>query len=230
MKSIHLDGVAVQRSSGFRLGPVSITLPARSRTALVGPSGCGKTTLLRCIAGLQRHLSGSIAFDDEIVSGGGAFVDPSQRRIGFVFQDGGLWPHMTASAHLRFANPRLDQSAAVDLLAQFGLGGLFDRRPEQLSGGEAQRLALARAMATDPQILLLDEPLNAVDAVLRTQLADLICRVADLRGLTVVLVTHDEREALAIGHRLLCMEHGQIIEDSTIPATTTRQDCGGATA
>ncbi len=210
LKPIEVNGLRVSRASGFQLGPIDLHLAAGSRTAIVGPSGCGKTTLLRCIAGLQEIDAGTVHLGDQLVSDRRQPVEPAQRRIGFVFQDGGLWPHMTALAHLRFANPRLGRAAAEALLARVDLGNQAKSKPGQLSGGEAQRLALARALATDPAFLLLDEPLHSVDAALRAQLAELIREVATARGLTLVLVTHDADEALAMCDDLLVVRDGAV--------------------
>jgi iron(III) transport system ATP-binding protein len=213
MVPIVLDGVVLAHSSGFRLGPVSMVLPAGGRTALVGPSGCGKTTLLRLIAGLEGADAGRISFGDKLATDGRKrLLPPAERGIGFVFQDGALWPHLDARAQLRFCDPGLDAGAADGLLQRVGLGGKEGSRPRELSGGEQQRLALARALVGRPRVLLLDEPLHSVDVHLRDELSLLIRAVAAEAGLTLVLVTHDRREALAIADHLVVLRAGRIVE------------------
>lgn len=199
--------------SGFRLGPLSLHLAAGSSTALVGPSGSGKSTLLRCIAGLLRPSGGCIAFGDRQVFGPGVDVSPDRRGIGFVFQGDALWPHMTCVDHLRFVAPQVSKAAALELLQRVGLNPAHaGRRPAALSGGEAQRLALARALAPRPALLLLDEPLSSVDVHLRDELALLVRETVREQGLTMVLVTHDRDEALAMADNLVVLREGQCVE------------------
>lgn len=214
MTAIHVEALELARpDGGFRLGPVDLQLESASRTALVGPSGSGKTTLLRCLAGLDAPQRGTIRFDARIVAElGRNVIDGSARGIGFVFQDGALWPHLDALGHLRFVNPSLAEREALALLDRVGLGAHSERRPAQLSGGEGQRLALARALAGAPKVLLLDEPLGAVDVHLRDDLAMLVRSIALEQGLTLVVVTHDRDEALAMADRLVVLRDGQIIE------------------
>ncbi|MCB9888847.1 MAG: ABC transporter ATP-binding protein [Planctomycetes bacterium] len=211
MSSIEIQNLVARHGSGFVLGPCDLSLAAGSRTAVIGPSGCGKTTLLRCIAGLHPG-EGRIGLDGQLVNDPKRIVPPSARRIGFVFQDGGLWPHLSVAEHLSFASPGLGTQAAEELLAQVGLAGRSRARPGELSGGEAQRLALARALAGDPRILLLDEPLHSVDTALRGQLGVLIRKLVDARGLTLVLVTHDRDEALALADQLVILKSGKVLE------------------
>ncbi len=211
--SIALEGLALTRERGFALGPLSLSIPAGRRMALVGPSGCGKTTLLRLIAGLERPAAGRVLLGGSVASDGTRLPIPAAARgVGFVFQDGALWPHLDALAHLRFCDPTLTVDAARALLAQVGLEGHAAQRPQQLSGGEQQRLALARALVGSPRVLLLDEPLHSVDVHLRDELAVLIRAVADARGLTTVLVTHDRDEALAIAEDIAVLRAGKIVE------------------
>ncbi len=215
MNSIHIDQLQIRRSTGFVLGPISLCLEPGSRTALVGPSGCGKTTLLRCIAGLETPDSGRITLGEKIVHEKASRVDPSQRGIGFVFQDAALWPHMTVSQHLKFVNPAMDAKGIEVLLSQVGLEHARMLRPDKLSGGEAQRLALARALATSPNLLLLDEPMQSVDVHLRNQLLMLIRQLARERNITLLLVTHDRDEALAIADRLVILRDGHLVEEGS---------------
>ncbi|MEY4674250.1 MAG: hypothetical protein RL148_2034 [Planctomycetota bacterium] len=213
MSSVALSALTLHRKAGFRLGPVSLAIAAGQRVALVGPSGCGKTTLLRLLAGLERAASGTISFDGRLATDGNRLVLPPQDRgIGFVFQDGALWPHLDAAAQLRFVDRGLTAAGAAALLARVGLAGKDHRTVDSLSGGERQRLALARALAGSPRMLLLDEPLHSVDVHLREELALLIRSVAEERGLTMVVVTHDRGEALAMADQLVVLQSGTVVE------------------
>ncbi|MGE3175320.1 MAG: ABC transporter ATP-binding protein [Planctomycetota bacterium] len=196
----------------FALGPLGFDLPAGGRLAVVGPSGSGKTTLLRCLCGLERPTRGRIAIGDVTVTGAGRAVPPNERGLGVVFQDGGLWAHMTALQHLRFAAPGLDDAGAQALLDRVGLRDLARRKPTAMSGGEAQRLGLARALAAEPQVLLLDEPLRSVDVHQRDALVVLLRELCDERGLTTILVTHDRDEALALADQMLVLRAGRVVE------------------
>ncbi|MBI5853112.1 MAG: ABC transporter ATP-binding protein [Planctomycetes bacterium] len=213
MQSVAVTGLLMTRARGFRLGPITLTLGAGSRTALVGPSGSGKTTLLRCIAGLEAPRDGTVTIGERVVSDGSrVLVQPAARKLGVVFQDGALWPHLDAVQHLRFVRPSLTRARAEEELGRVGLADKGSRKPAQLSGGEAQRLALARALAGEPEILLLDEPLGAVDVHLRDGLALLVRTLAMERALTLVVVTHDRDEALAMADDLVVMDAGRIVE------------------
>ncbi|MEZ5965089.1 MAG: ABC transporter ATP-binding protein [Planctomycetota bacterium] len=214
MSTFTLHDLTLARGKGsFVLGPIDLRLEAGARTALVGPSGSGKTTLLRLLAGLERPDRGRIALDDETWSDGPRLVlPPAARRVGFVFQDGALWPHMTALEHLRFVDPRATRADAEALLNRVGLAGFGKRRPDTFSGGERQRLALARALAGHPQVLLLDEPLHSVDVHLRDELSLLIRGVAIERGLGLVVVTHDRRDAFALATEIVVLHGGRVIE------------------
>lgn len=213
MVLIRLRDVTLRHPGGFRLGPLSLELPPSRRTALVGPSGCGKTTVLRLIAGLQTADQGRIEFDGQLASNGRrCLLPPQSRRVGFVFEDGALWPHLDATRQLRFCDPGLSAAGAAAALARVGLQGKEQRLPRQLSGGEQQRLALARALVGQPDVLLLDEPLRAVDVHLRDELSVLIRALAEERRLTLVVVTHDREEALAIADHLVVLRDGRVVE------------------
>lgn len=212
MTAIKINGLRLERPSGFCLGPISLGLKKGSRTALIGPSGCGKTTLLRCLAGLEEPDAGEVWLDDRMVTNGRVLVPPSSRRIGFVFQDGALWPHLSAVGHLRFVDPDLSQEQALALLAHVGLEREAEALPGRLSGGERQRLALARALAGKPEILMLDEPLHSVDVHLRDELCLLVRRVAEERNLTLLVVSHDRDEALAMAEDLVILSGGRVVE------------------
>jgi ABC-type Fe3+/spermidine/putrescine transport system ATPase subunit len=214
-------GVAIENLSlargNFRLGPLSFAVPPGGRFAIVGPSGSGKTTLLRCLAGLERADSGRITIGERVVAERilgerGVHAPPDQRGLGLVFQDGALWPWMTALQHLRFAAPKLDATGAELLLARAGLAGHAHKKPAALSGGEAQRLGVLRAIAPAPSVLLLDEPLRSVDVHQRDAMVLLLRTLADERRLTTILVTHDRDEALALATDLVVLHEGKLVE------------------
>lgn len=213
MPAVAVTDLVLERP-GFRLGPLAFTVPDGGRFAVVGASGSGKTTLLRCLAGLEQPQRGSIRIGDDVVfdAATGGSRPPDQRGLGLVFQDGALWPHMTALQHLRFAAPGLPREQALALLARGGIGHLADRRPNGFSGGESQRLGLLRALAPSPRVLLLDEPLRSVDVHRRDELVLLLRTLADERALTTILVTHDRDEALALATDLLVLHEGRIVE------------------
>jgi iron(III) transport system ATP-binding protein len=200
-------------TGGFRLGPLDLELPQGRRTALIGPSGSGKTTLLRILAGLEQPTGGTVEIGGRTVNDPRTLVPAERRGVGLVFQNLALWPHMTALQQVRFAT-RDDQRARA-LLARVGLAGKERRRPGELSGGEGQRLAIARALAPGPSLLLLDEPLRSVDPVLQEDLLGLLRELSADRGVTMLMVTHDRDEALAFGESLLFLQDGQRIDEGT---------------
>ena len=198
---------------------------------LLGPSGCGKTTLLRIVAGFVRPDSGQVLVAGTDVTG----LSPRARRMGMVFQAYSLFPNMTALDNVRFG-PRVagagraeQLSRAGDLLELVGLASHADKYPHQLSGGQQQRVALARALAVQPQVLLLDEPLSALDAKVRVQLRDEIRRIQRETGVTTMLVTHDQEEALSIADRVAVMHAGRLLQVAT-PATIYRAPADGFVA
>jgi len=210
-QSVAVHDLSLPRGA-FRLGPLSFTVPAGGRLAVVGPSGSGKTTLLRCLAGLERIAAGTIRIGDRLVADAHTHVPPDRRGLGLVFQDGALWPQMTALQHLRFAAPGLSRDAAQQLLHRAGLAAHANDKPATMSGGEAQRLGLCRALAPAPGVLLLDEPLRSVDVHQRDGLVLLLRTLADERNLTTILVTHDRDEALALATDLVVLRDGQLVE------------------
>jgi len=184
--------------------------------ALLGPSGCGKTTLLRAIAGLERPLAGEIRIGDRLVSGPGTHVAPEDRRIGMVFQDWALFPHLSVAANVGYGLPRAERKGprVAQALAMVGLEGLGDRAPGTLSGGQQQRVALARAVAPHPSALLLDEPFSNLDTALRVEVrAEVHQLLVDL-GITTVFVTHDQEEAFVLGDHVAVMHEGAIIQQA----------------
>ena len=216
--ALTVRGLVVEApgEKGVRLlGPVHLTLERGEHVLLVGPSGCGKSTLLRAIAGLVEPSAGTIELEGEPASSPGRVLLPPERRgIGFLFQGGALWPHMSAAKQLDFVLARRGRRhTAAELLELVDLAGCGDRMPATLSGGEAQRLALARALAADPRLVLLDEPLGPLDAELRGALIERLHALHESLGWTALHVTHDPREAEHIASRTLRMRDGRFEED-----------------
>ncbi len=180
--------------------------------ALLGPSGCGKTTTLRLIAGFEQADEGSVQLNDKMLSGPGKHVPPHQRKLGFVFQDYALFPHLSVFDNVCFGLRNMDLAAARkragEVLEMVGLCHLMVRMPDQLSGGQQQRVALARSIAPEPQLLLLDEPFNHLDAGRRQNMRREVRAMLKEAGITTILVTHDQEEALTFADRLGIMRNG----------------------
>ena len=203
------------KSETRALEDVSFVAPAGEITCLLGASGCGKSTLLGLAAGLLSVQEGQITLDGSVLAQTGASPPPEQRPVGLVFQDAALFPHMTLHKNIGFGLTKDRQGEIEGWLARVGLGGLGARYPHELSGGQQQRAALARAMAPEPQVLLMDEPFASVDIVLRRNLRR-ECRILlRERGTTTILVTHDPDEALDIADRIAVMEEGRIVQFGT---------------
>ncbi len=184
--------------------------------ALLGPSGCGKTTTLRMIAGFEQPDSGTIAVDGNLFNDDKNFIRPEKRDIGVVFQDLALFPHLDVIGNVMFGLRHLDRSSAhkraMEMIQMVGLGDLPHRKPEELSGGQQQRVAVARAMAPAPRLILLDEPFSGLDASLRQSTRQDIRELLQQRGMTAVLVTHDQEEALTFADRITVMRDGRLIQ------------------
>jgi molybdate transport system ATP-binding protein len=199
-----------------------------SVTVLFGPSGCGKTTVLRCLAGLERPESGTIRCGAEVWldANKGICLTPQRRDVGFLFQDYALFPHLTVAENVGYALRSIGRGErrrrTADLLAMFGLAGLEDRFPHQLSGGQQQRVALARALARRPRLLLLDEPLSALDGPTREQLRPDLRRMLSGFGVPVVLVTHDRTEAMALADHLIVMDRGRVAQHGPVADVFSR--------
>ncbi len=185
-------------------------------TAIVGPSGCGKTTLLRVIAGFERPDPGSVRIDDRQVCGDGVWVPPHRRGLGYVAQDGALFPHLTVAQNIAFGLPRKERRSRAriaELLELVSLEPDFaDRRPDQLSGGQQQRVSLARAVAPRPGLVLLDEPFSALDAGLRASTRAAVAEALAEQGVTTLLVTHDQSEALSFADQVGVMSAGRLTQ------------------
>jgi len=218
------DALIADFTKRFRGGAViraELTQAARSHsvTVLFGPSGCGKTTVLRCLAGLERPEEGTIRFGNEtwFDAERGICLAPQQRGIGFVFQDYAQFPHLTVRANIAFGLPSGTRDRGVDeMLKRFDLVDRANQRPRQLSGGQQQRVALARALMHRPRLLLLDEPLSALDSTLREELRGELRQFLSACEIPVLLVTHDRDEVLALGNELVVMSGGTVRQSGPV--------------
>jgi iron(III) transport system ATP-binding protein len=211
MSVIELRGVAKGFGATPVLTDVDLTVPTASITAVLGASGSGKTTLLRLIAGFEQLDTGTIAIGGRVLDDGRRTVRPQHRGVGYVPQDGALFPHLTVIGNVGFGLPRRERSIARELLEVVGLTGLGRRYPHQLSGGQQQRVALARALAIRPSVVLLDEPFSSLDASLRAGLGRDVARILNETATTTVLVTHDQDEALALADQIALLDGGRMI-------------------
>ena len=217
MSSLTLDGVAKRYGDATPLADVDLTVRDGEFFTLVGPSGCGKTTTLRTIAGFETPTAGDVRFGVDSVLG----VPPEDRDVGVVFQQYALFPHMSVGENvaygLRFTDcgTRSPDARVAELLELVGLAGFADREPAELSGGQQQRVALARALAPEPGLLLLDEPMSALDARLRERLRREVRDIQQTLGVTTVYVTHDQAEALAVSDRVAVMSEGRVEQVGT---------------
>jgi iron(III) transport system ATP-binding protein len=203
---------------------IDLEVPDNSLTAILGPSGSGKTTLLRVIAGFEQAGSGTVRLGGTIVDGPGTHVPPERRRIGYVPQEGGLFPHLTVAANIGFGLPRRERGGSVitNLLDAVGMPGLGKRYPHQLSGGQQQRVALARALAINPRIVLLDEPFSSLDAGLRASIRADVRQLLHESGTAAILVTHDQDEALSMADQVAVLRDGVIAQYATPEDLYTR--------
>ncbi len=217
-RASRLEVTLVKRLPGFTLD-VSWTAGA-GVAVLFGPSGAGKTLTLECLAGLMRPDAGRIVVDGRVFFDAGASIDlpPQERRIGYVFQGYALFPHLTVADNIAFGlrdRPRAERARrTAEVIERLGLSGLERRHPRELSGGQRQRVALGRALAIDPALVLLDEPLSALDQPLRHALRDELGRILAEWGAAAVVVTHDFTEAYRLGDRLVVYEGGRVIQQA----------------
>jgi osmoprotectant transport system ATP-binding protein len=223
---LELRQVSKRYGAGWAVHPLDLTVPAGRTTVLIGPSGCGKSTLLRMLVGLVRPDGGTVLFDGAPLP---ERLVEARARTGYVIQEGGLFPHLTVRGnvalmprHLRWSRARLDSRLAeLAALARFPADRL-DAYPGELSGGQRQRVALMRALALDPDVLLLDEPLGALDPLIRRDLQDDLRDVFRRLGKTIVLVTHDLREAAFFGDTLVLMRGGRIVQSGSLADLSER--------
>jgi iron(III) transport system ATP-binding protein len=216
MSGLLLTGVHKRFGDHVVLDGCNLNVPAGSFTALLGPSGAGKTTLLRLLAGFDSPDAGTISVGGEVISGPGIHIAPDKREIGFVPQEGSLFPHLTVAANVGFGLPRAQRKARTEeLLEMVGLADLSKRYPHELSGGQQQRVALARALAVDPKVVLLDEPFASLDVHLRAGVRDDVKRILAEAGTTALLVTHSQDEALSAADLVAVMRDGRIVQHAS---------------
>jgi len=210
---IHIDiEKNMVSAQGKMLLEVNTHIASRELVALFGPSGAGKTTLLRILAGLVKPDKGRIAIGNTVWfdSARDINLSPQLRNIGYMFQDYALFPNMTVEENIRFAQPENNKKEVTDLIQTFGLSEFSKRKPSGLSGGQKQRVALARALARKPYLMLLDEPLSALDAGMRGSLQGEIAKAHQLFGATTILVSHDMSEVFRLATNVICLENGKV--------------------
>ncbi|WFU09042.1 ABC transporter ATP-binding protein [Rhizobium sp. CB3090] len=213
------------KNIGKHYGPVhaldniDLTVAAGSRTAIVGPSGSGKTTLLRIIAGFESPDVGQVLLEGHLLADGPAVIPAHRRGIGIVSQDGALFPHLSVAENIGFGMERGQANRAEQINALIDMveldRGMLDRRPHQLSGGQQQRVALARALGRKPRLMLLDEPFSALDTGLRENMRKAVARVLQNAGITTILVTHDQAEALSFADQVAVLREGKLVQAGT---------------
>ena len=221
MAGLSVEHVVKAFGAQRALDDVSLDVRDGEFIAILGPSGCGKTTLLRQVAGFDKLDAGRIAIGGDTVSAPDRHVPPERRRIGIVFQSYALWPHMSVAENVAYgltvagvpaAERERRVAAALELVELQGFG---ERRPGLLSGGQRQRVALARCLVTEPSLVLLDEPLANLDVHLRASMEDEFARFHARTGTTMVYITHDQREAMALADRIAVMDHGRLLQIAT---------------
>lgn len=220
MTTLEITDLGVHIGTREVLRNLSLTIPSGSFAALLGPSGCGKTTLLRAIAGLVRPSSGAIRFGKQLVSVSSLVLPPHKRNIGYLPQEGGLFPHLNVAENVGFAIAKnLRKSEREEMVAEMlelvGLSGFQKRRPYQLSGGQQTRVALARALATKPAIVLLDEPFSNLDHALRAEISSEVVSLLKRTKTTSLMVTHDREDALVSADLIALMRDGKVIQSGT---------------
>ena len=222
---LTVEGVWKSFGSVPVLEDISFSVPKASTLVLLGPSGCGKTTLLRVIAGLERPDKGQVWRGEELLTGESTYVDVRHRRIGMVFQDLALFPHMSVFKNVAYGLPhgkRRDREIVEEAIDLVNLEGLEHRRPHQLSGGQQQRVALARALVPRPEVILFDEPFASLDTSLRIEVRSEVHELLHALGTTAVFVTHDQEEAFVIGEEVVVMKDKRIVQHDR-PSVLYRQ-------
>ncbi len=215
MSRVRLSEVTYAFGSLRAVDRVDLLVQQGSLTAVLGPSGCGKTTLLRLIAGFLSPQAGTIRFDDRIVADQRSVTPPQERRVGYVPQEGALFPHLDVAANIGFGLPKAQRRSARvrEMLDLVELPRSYaERAPHELSGGQQQRVALARALAPAPSVVLLDEPFSSLDASLRVSTGRAVSHALRATGTTAVLVTHDQDEALSLADQVAVMRQGRLVQ------------------
>jgi iron(III) transport system ATP-binding protein len=214
MRQLAVTGLHKAFGAHPVLTGLDLEVPAGTFTAILGPSGSGKTTLLRLLAGFEQPDDGTITIGDRLVDGPGTHLPPERRKIGYVPQEGALFPHLSVASNVGFGLPARERHGprATELLDAVGLTGMGGRYPHQLSGGQQQRVALARALAIRPEVVLLDEPFASLDAHMRASVRADVQRICQAAGTTAILVTHDQDEALSMADRIAVLRDGRIVQ------------------
>ncbi len=227
---IEVMNLSLKTAHQTLLQDVSLSVAQAEILGLIGASGSGKTSLLRAIAGLNRPSAGEIRLSGRQVSHADQMVQPFDRKVSMVFQSLALWPHMTARKHLEFVVEKSEFADKIkrdehieSLFNMMHLNGYQNRYPSELSGGEQQRLAIARAMASSPKYLLMDEPFSSLDDVLRTELLDITLSLRRRRQITIIYVTHNIDEAIYLADRISIMSRGRVVHQLENKKEFTRE-------
>ena len=221
MTSLSISHLTVNLGNRTIISDLSFDLAQGEIASLLGPSGCGKTTLLRAIAGLIQPTSGTVRFGSQLVGVSSVVLPPHKRGTGYVPQQGALFPHLNVAKNIAFGLDRNNYTKSEiteitqEMLGLIGMKGMEERLPSQLSGGQQTRVALARALAIKPKLILLDEPFSALDAVLREELRTEVVGLLRELGSTAILVTHDREEALVSSDRVILMRDGKVAQNGT---------------
>jgi iron(III) transport system ATP-binding protein len=208
-KSIQVSNITKVFKGGIKAcDKVSFHADSGSATALLGRSGCGKSTLMKIIAGFEKEDNGEIILGDRLIVGNNISLSPSERRIGIIFQDTLLFPNMTVEQNISYSKPR--KGLAEELMKKLAISDLAVRKPWEISGGQARRVAIARSLAAEPDLIIMDEPFTGLDPTLRAEIRPLIFDVLREQGITVILVTHDPEDAFAVSDNIALMENGEL--------------------
>ena len=216
---LEIQGISCNYGLERAVYDLSLTVNKGDQVCLLGPSGCGKTTVLRAVAGFQPLLSGSISINGQPVSRPGEILSPEKRRVGMVFQDHALFPHLSVEQNvgsgLRTFSAAERRTTVSEILERVGLMRVAQRFPHELSGGQQQRVALARALAPKPLLLLMDEPFSSLDLDLRERMGQEVADMLKANGITCILVTHDQNDAFALGDKVGVMAEGRLLQWDT---------------
>ncbi len=213
--ALRCTGISKTFDDVFAVDSVDLHIQAGQFLTMLGPSGCGKTSTLRLIAGFERPDSGDIYINEQLVADKTTFLPPEKRRVGMVFQDYALFPHLNVADNIGFGlsgSPRDKSQRVKEMLALVGLDGIGKRMPYELSGGQQQRVALARALAPQPELILLDEPFSNLDTALRAQVRTEVRTILRQAGMSAIFVTHDQEEALSLSDLVAVMFDGHIAQ------------------